>query len=250
MTTLLTKTLLLDEKTSLELWQKDAFQQFNSLITDEQQLFPCLPAQIGYSSDHLRFAFAGDPREQQSIKTLAHILKEYSECSRDTGNYASLVVFFHTPPDLKDYSVQQFEQVFWETINNLTAYDEKPWPEHISTKPEDASWEFCFNGEPFFCFCSTPSHSLRRSRYFPGFLLAFQPRWVFEKINKDTGLGQKLKQTVRDRLKTYDDIEAHPSLSWYGEENNLEWKQYYLRDNQSTPAKCPFSQMMKSEIKD
>jgi FPC/CPF motif-containing protein YcgG len=38
-----------------------------------------------------------------------------------------------------------------------------------------------------------------------------------------------------------DGVPAHLSLKWYEQENNQEWKQYYLRDDETVPSKCPFT---------
>jgi FPC/CPF motif-containing protein YcgG len=74
-------------------------------------------------------------------------------------------------------------------------------------------------------------------------MITFQPRWVFEFLQKPA--GQKSKKIVREILKSYDDIDIdidiHPELGTYGCENNKEWLQYYLSDtNETSGKKCPF----------
>ena len=100
-----------------------------------------------------------------------------------------------------------------------------------SQNPAHHKWEFCFDEEPYFVFCATPAHTLRKSRHFPFLLLAFQPRWVFEEINNSTAFGHKMKKLIRKRLIEYDAIPCHPDLKWYGQEDNHEWKQYFLSDD-------------------
>lgn len=225
-------------------WQRTAYRSFTSMIEDKENAYPCIPAVQGYKANNLRFCFAGDPRQTRSVKVMAEALKEYGTCSRDTGPYASLVVFFETSDTLlSQYQVEDYRQLFWSVLNTMTTFDEKDWPEDIPQDPDHHQWEFCFDGEPYFAFCATPSHEKRKSRHFPYFILAFQPRWVFEAINDSTKLGLQMKKAIRNRLKNYDGIPAHPDLKWYGTEDNHEWKQYFLSDEEDTPSKCPFMRL-------
>ncbi|MCR8847734.1 YqcI/YcgG family protein [Rossellomorea sp. SC111] len=224
-------------------WQQSAYTHFSELMCDEEHPYPCVPGKQGYLTDTLRFGFAGDPRKDEATDMLVSLLKEYGGISRDTGKYASLVVFFQS--DEIAGSVESYQHIFWDLLNRVHELDDKPWPVDIGKDPHDHTWEFCFDGEPYFAFCATPAHIIRKSRHFPYFLLAFQPRWVFDEINSSTAFGQKLKKVIRKRLVEYDGVDPHPSLKWYGQEDNYEWKQYYLSDDDSSMSKCPFSHMHK-----
>ncbi|MFL8936100.1 YqcI/YcgG family protein [Rossellomorea oryzaecorticis] len=225
-------------------WEKSAYTQFAQMMRGEQHPYPCVPGIQGFHKDMLRFGFADDPRTGQSIEQLASLLKEYGEISRDTGNNASLVVFFQSE-ELQFADIDDYQDLFWSVLNKLHEQDETPWPEGIAEDPHHHSWEFCFDGEPYFAFCATPAHISRKSRHFPCFMIAFQPRWVFDEINSSTAFGQKLKKVIRKRLVEYDGIDAHPSLKWYGQEDNHEWQQYFLRDDDSSLSKCPFMNSQK-----
>lgn len=240
-----TKIWLDDHLNELPYWQQDAFIQFKSMIADPEGAYPCIPGRQGFLSNNLRFGFVPDPRNDQAILEVAQLLQQYGEISRNTGKYASLVLFFETPQDMAaSFSIEHYEQLFWSVLSRVSAIDTVPWPEHISTDPSHHSWEFCYNGTPYFAFCATPAHTLRRSRHTPYFVIAFQPRWVFEEINDSTAFGRNMKKLIRNKLVEYDGIPAHPSLKWYGQEDNQEWKQYFLRDDESVPSKCPYLAMM------
>ncbi|WP_226668785.1 YqcI/YcgG family protein [Metabacillus litoralis] len=244
MKVLFDKEWLEEQIETLPLWKKEAYQAFSSLIADNENTYPCIPARQGFLSNNLRFSFMGDPREVSSAKELAQSLKEYRNISRETGKYASLAVFVETPKDiLERYNVEDYRKLFWSILNNVTSFDEKKWPEGIPTDPSDHKWEFCFDGEPYFAFCATPAHQIRQSRYFPCLMLAFQPRWVFDEINDSTVFGRKMKKLIRKRLVEFDGVSGHPDLKWYGAEDNHEWKQYFLSDDDSSPSKCPFTSM-------
>ncbi|OIU67012.1 YqcI/YcgG family protein [Rossellomorea aquimaris] len=225
-------------------WEKSAYTRFAQMMHGEQHPYPCVPGIQGFQKDMLRFGFAGDPRTDRSIGQLASLLKEYGKISRDTGNYASLVVFFQSE-GLQSADINDYQDLFWSVLNKLHERDETPWPEGIAEDPHHHSWEYCFSGEPYFAFCATPAHISRKSRHFPCFMIAFQPRWVFDEINSSTAFGQKLKKVIRKRLVEYDGIDAHPSLKWYGQEDNHEWQQYFLRDDDSSLSKCPFMNSQK-----
>ncbi|WP_243385344.1 YqcI/YcgG family protein [Bacillus kexueae] len=227
-------------------WKKDAFQQFSSMLIDTDHPYPCVPGMQGFLKNHLRFQFVGDPREEKTFHELASTLAHYGDISRDTGKYASLVVFFETSDELLNESQEAFQDMFWTILNEVHALDEKEWPENIPTDPHDTAWEYSFCGEPYFVFCATPYHQVRKSRHFPYFMLAFQPRWVFAEINDSTSFGRKMKKAIRSRLKAYDKIAPHPDLKWYGKSDNHEWKQYFLSDDDNeSKGTCPFTYMKK-----
>lgn len=225
-------------------WQQDAFRKFGQMIADENRMYPCIPGRQGFLTDSLRFGFASDPRSDKTIEEAAQLLQQYGECSRDTGRYASLVIFFETPEDMEaDFTVEDYEQAFWSVLSRVSAKDPVPWPAHIPQDPSHHAWEFCYSGHPYFAFCGTPAHQVRRSRRTPCFLITFQPRWVFEEINDSTAFGRNMKNLIRQKLVEYDGVPAHPSLKWYGQTDNLEWEQYFLRDDESVAPKCPFASM-------
>ncbi|MGU3472925.1 YqcI/YcgG family protein [Paenibacillus sp. D51F] len=226
---------------SLEKWEREAYLSFASMIADDDNSYPCVPGRQGFLTDNLRFGFAPDPRTEAAAREVADLLAQYGPLSRETGKYASLVIFFSTPEDLlESASVENYEELFWSLLSDASKLDAAPWPESIPRDPGHHEWEFCYGGEPYFAFCATPAHVVRRSRSFSGFLVAFQPRWVFREINDSTPFGRNMKKIIRRKLADYDGIPAHPSLKWYGQQDNQEWQQYYLRDDDSALSKCPF----------
>ncbi|NHN33029.1 YqcI/YcgG family protein [Paenibacillus agricola] len=245
MVNLTTKAWLDEHLSELPEWQQDAFRQFGQMIADPANRYPCVPGRQGFLSNNLRFGFAAEPSSEQAIIDVAQLLQQYGGYSRETGKYASLVIFFNTPPEAtaSPYSVEEYEHIFWSVLSKVSANDTAPWPEHIATDPSDPSWEFCYEGHPYFAFCGTPAHEVRNSRRTPYFLIAFQPRWVFDELNDSTPSGRNMKKTIRHKLLEYDGIPAHPSLKWYGQADNREWQQYFLRDDESAPSKCPFTKM-------
>lgn len=221
-------------------WQLDAINKWTEKISDRKYKFPCIPAVQGYALNHLRYGFV----QQAAAKQLAALLQSYGEHSRALGSYTSLVVFIQceAEPYRKD-GVEYYERLFWSLLSRTTAMDDKPWPAHLPSDPSDHLWEYCYDGEPYFVYCGTPAHSLRRSRSFPYMVLAFTPRWVLERFNSAPIQAEKTKQMIRRRLHAYDPVPPHPDLKRYGSEDNYEWRQYFLHDSSHSLSTCPFIRM-------
>ncbi|WP_407652057.1 YqcI/YcgG family protein [Aquibacillus koreensis] len=227
-------------------WESETLERFERKMTDKQKPFPCIPATIGFSTNQLRYGFVGDPRNEETISDLADMLRNYTETSREYGNYTSLIVFYDLPKDMKSsYSVEDYEQLFWKQLSALHEIDDVDWPEDIPTDPHNPIWEFCFHGERFFMYCATPAHVNRQSRYFDVMMLAITPRWVLEEFNQSPKHASKIKTGVRNRLKKYDSLDVHPDLNSYGAEDNFEWRQYYLRDDDTALSKCPYHKFIR-----
>jgi FPC/CPF motif-containing protein YcgG len=242
------KELYMDDEYNKDLhdWKRAALEEFTAKMKDKERAFPCIPATQGHSLNHFRYGFVGDPRKNTSVEELAGLLTKYTQCSREFGKYTSLILFFETPKELVDsYTVEQFEQLFWNQLNGLSEIDKFEWPSQIPTDPHHPIWEFCYNKEQYFMFCGTPAHQNRRSRNSSCFMLAITPRWVLEEFNSSPTLASKIKSRIRKRLLNYDSIDIHPDLNSYGREDNYEWKQYFLHDDDTSLSKCPFHKFLR-----
>jgi FPC/CPF motif-containing protein YcgG len=79
-------------------------------------------------------------------------------------------------------------------------------------------------------------------------MLAITPRWVLQEFNKHETFAKSIKSQIRNRLEAYDTIRIHPDLNSYGNKANFEWKQYFLRDDESSLSKCPFHRLLNKNI--
>lgn len=224
----------------LQAWQKDAMSKFDERMTDREKPFPCIPATMGYGLNRFCYGFVSYPQNPRASKEVAQLLKDYSNMYESIGTYTSLIVFYEPLQDNGHNTVEQYEVLFWKQLNQLSNLDEMEWPSHIPTDPMQPMWEFCFHEDQYFMYCATPAHINRNSRYFPYFMLAITPRWVLEKFNSSPLHAEKIKTKIRERLNQYDSISIHPDLKTYGHEDNYEWKQYFLRDDDTTISQCPF----------
>ncbi len=229
----------------LQPWERDALVKFEKKMVVKVSPFPCIPATVGFSLNHFRYAFVGDPLEDKTVYELADVLKCYVKQCKEFGNYTSLIVFYNIREEMKNkYSVEQYEQLFWKQLSGLSSIDEKEWPEEIPADPHHPVWEFCFHGEQLFMYCATPAHERRKSRNFSTMMLAITPRWVLEKFHRSSSFVDKIRSGIRKRLTKYDTAPIHKDLNIYGSGDNFEWKQYFLRDDESVISKCPYHRFL------
>ncbi|MES2936051.1 MAG: YqcI/YcgG family protein [Pseudomonadota bacterium] len=223
-------------------WEQKAAAQFQDQLTSEDRPFPCTLGVAGLNADQLRYSYIDqDVGSEAAARSVAAALQAYLPVARSFGKNTSLVIFFN---EFGDLGTDAYEELFWNLLNAVHRLDARAWPNGISKDPEHRNWEFSFAGEAIFVVCNTPSHKKRKSRYGNCFTLTFQPRWVFDGvIGKGAPNSDKIKSTIRDRLDRFDDVTVSPHLGAFGDENNREWKQYYLDDgNAKAVGGCPFRQ--------
>ncbi|OCA84066.1 hypothetical protein A8F94_15170 [Bacillus sp. FJAT-27225] len=242
--TLFTKEAVLQSE--VDAWKKDAVATFSAKMQDRTKPFPCIPATMGHQLDHFRYGFLPAPLDATAVSELARALEEYSTYYKELGSYTSLVLFYKK--NHKELlTVEEYERIFWDQLSRSSLLDKKEWPEHIPQDPENTLWEFCFHDEQYFVYCGTPAHKNRQSRHFPYMMLAITPRSVLVEFNKTPDRASKIKLNIRKRLSNYDTAPIHPDLNMYGNEDNYEWKQYFLRDDDKTLSKCPFHHFLKKK---
>ncbi len=75
MTILYDKDSLQKHIINLPHWQQEAFCSFKLKMTDKNKPFPCIPAQHGFTANHLRYGFIDDPRDTNTSEDFATLLK-------------------------------------------------------------------------------------------------------------------------------------------------------------------------------
>ncbi|WP_458122852.1 YqcI/YcgG family protein [Paenibacillus sp. Z3-2] len=245
MSLLLSSSEIENEECPLEAWKRDAYHLFSSKMSDREARFPCIPATQAFALDHLRYGFVSNFGDESAERYVSDMLKEYGDSARSFGEYSSLILFFEKEKEIRD--VLAYEKAFWDLLIQIRRLDNKPWPKDIPEDPEHPMWEFCYNNERYFVYCGTPAHISRQSRNFPYFMLALTPRWVLDIWNAQPQRAAAIAPRIRARLAAYDIIPAHPELKQYGSQDNLEYKQYFLRDDDTVPSKCPFLQSLQQD---
>ncbi|MFD0390918.1 AMP-binding protein [Tistrella bauzanensis] len=155
----------------------------------------------------------------------------------EKNNFA---LFFE--PDPQPLAHGAYRDRFWRVLQHLHDHDPAPSIEALETEPDDAAWEFSYQGEQMFAVGCTPSYRQRDSRNLgPGMVILFQPRSLFIDTITKREIGAEARSQVRKRLLAWDGMEVHPDLGVYGETENREWKQYFLGDDNAPETdRCPF----------
>ncbi|HEY1972280.1 MAG TPA: YqcI/YcgG family protein [Pseudonocardia sp.] len=209
-----------------------------SLLSNESP-FPCTFAVAAAKKRTLRFGFVDSIDDQGRWEPLVEVISRYLATYQDGPRDTSLVVFFRPQPTVR--SIEAYHGIFWSVLRFLHERDPKLWPAEVPEDPNHPLWEFSFNGESIFVVCNTPAHTRRRSRYSPGFVITFQPRWVFEGLEADSPRGVAARRVIRKRLREFDGTAPSPALGNYGDPANREWRQYFLPDrNTDAEMGCPF----------
>ncbi|MDT3439500.1 YqcI/YcgG family protein [Pseudofrankia sp. BMG5.37] len=224
-------------------WGTGCARDMIATLRSSAEPFPCIFATAAANRGGLRFGFVDDLDDERTWSVLPDILATYLSVYQSISRNTSLVVFVgsggETVGEWTD-DVLGYERRFWSLLRYLHDSDGEPWPSDIPTDTDTPGWEFSFRGTPIFVVCNTPAHQRLRSRSSPVFNITFQPRWVFEGLEPHTPRGAAARRTIRERLRRMDKVDSTPLLGSYGDPANREWKQYFLRDDASVPARCPF----------
>ncbi|MFM9613864.1 YqcI/YcgG family protein [Streptomyces niveiscabiei] len=222
-------------------WGAASAERFFDSVLSGTDLFPCTFAVAAARKGTLRLGYVDGTDRPDDWSSLPDLLRRYLDEYRSLDRETSLVVLFR--PEDEPASMDVYRERFWSVLRYLVAKDTQPWPAELPADPDDLMWEFAFGGTPIFVVCNTPVHSRRRSRHADQFMITFQPRWVFEGLEADTPRGAAARRTIRARLRRYDAVDPSPYLGSYGDEDNREWRQYFLDDDNTPSApdeRCPF----------
>ena len=181
-----------------------------------------------------------NPAEPRNVRLLANAMRSYLPLSHTLGANTSLVIIH--PKSEITASVDEYRQKFWDLLRGLRTRDSQTWPSDIPVETTASKWAFCFDGVAWFPAAMTPAHRQRNSRFAPNFVIAMQPKWVFDNLFATPEKRRAAVEAVRRLMPTYDEIECSPDLSAYGTDGTTEAHQYFLMD-QNTTAKCPFEDM-------
>ncbi len=205
--------------------------------------YPCFFGTMAERRGEMFYAYVNgkDIRELPATMRTFAMLASQPQYRRN-----NIAVFFE--PDREPLTHEAYQRLFWETLQHLHDVDPDPEADN-QPDPSQEEWEFSFAGVQMFVVCALPSFKVRHSRNLgPGMVLLFQPRSVFVDTITNKVIGREARNQVRKRLETWDDVSAHPDLGFYGDPGNLEWKQYFLTDeNVAAEDRCPFLKRKKAQ---
>ncbi|MEQ5838803.1 YqcI/YcgG family protein [Paraburkholderia acidicola] len=240
------KSRIIDGRATGASVQPPAWLDDSYAMLREQVMHPEYPCFFGTMAEKRGEMFYGYVNGKD-ISGLAATMQTFSElASLPQYRKNNIAVFFE--PDQQPLAHEAYQQFFWHALQHLHNVDPDPEADH-QYEPSHEDWEFSFAGVQMFVVCACPSFQVRHSRNLgPGMVLLFQPRSVFVDTITNKVIGREARNQVRKRLETWDDIGAHPDLGFYGDPGNLEWKQYFLTDeNVRAEDRCPFLKRQKAQ---
>lgn len=236
-----------------ETWQRKALETVIALIEPKQhpqkKTFPCIFATKGQRNNEHRYIFlhSDDPSEPRNVRIMARALRQYLPNSRSLGpNTSVLTICPPTPEGAAKRSFEYYNRVFWDTLRGLRISDPVPWIKDIPQATSSSKWAFCYAGEAVFPVALTPLYEKRHSRWAPSFVVALQPKWVFDDLLDTPERRKNATSKVRALLKKYDDVDVSPDLTAYGDEGTSEVHQLFLRDDNDETMQCPFTNIEES----
>ncbi len=230
---------------------KSAFaaRAFHNLLENIQQTeFPCYYAKriLPKNSLYVSFIEQYTDREDMFRQAMADFAA-YAELERTPDAYRVFVlsIDIHSPGWAED------NDLMWDFMRYLRAYDTYPIAEGIPESVDDSKWSFSFMGMPWFFNLNSPNMRHRKSRNVTGVLsFILQRTDSFDKLLSEELIESEterkrnvIRAEIRGRVGKYDGQPASPVLA--GEEQNtrhIEWLQFHIPNlNSDTPqARCPF----------
>ena len=216
-------------------WLESSYRKFETTVLTEG--YPCYFGAQLVRSGGLYLASV----DRESIATLPQTIATFTFISASLHGHRNNLAVFFRPFDVQ-LSHKRYCEVFWHVLRYLQ--DHNPLPDTLAAaQTEHPHWEFSFAAEQFFVVGASPSYRNRRSRNLgPGLVMLFQPRDVFEHVDPGDLTDYNARQIIRKRLMQNDRVGPHPDLGFYGDPENLEWKQYFLPDGPDrVTGRCPLN---------
>jgi FPC/CPF motif-containing protein YcgG len=233
-------------------WAREGVAEFRKVILSPG--FPCFFAPSSERRGFLLYTFAETVNDRSDVEHLAvateSFLDDLDKLSQFEADSTVLVVLVRPQDpgrDLKEYAEDASV-----LLSSLREVDQAPWPADIPTNLDDPKWSYAFAGRALFVNVSTPANIARRSRNVgPCLSFIVSPRDVFDRVAGPDQKGQKVRDSIRERTRNYDNglTFAPWSAVRYGDANvGMERKQYVLSDDNEHPidfqlkpgARCPF----------
>ncbi|HHY9940794.1 TPA: YqcI/YcgG family protein, partial [Escherichia coli] len=171
-----------------------------------------------------------------ALTELTHRVKTVPKVDRI---YTPLLCVFK---DTNFHSIEKEQEFAWRTLQEIHNNDIMEWPNLIPKDPDNSQWTFCFNEIELFINISCPNHNHVKSRNLgDNIVFVINPRAHFDIVaSMNDPKGLKVRQTIRERSKKYNNGLEPITLGFYGDVDNREWMQYALHEP-GTPVvqECP-----------
>lgn len=215
-------------------WQLKCLNNFKNILKDKN--FPCVFAIKAVYNQTIKLLFV-----ENACEIISGLI-EYTQFIKNTPyNKRILCPLLVTFKDEHISSIKEAHDKAWNMLQFLHDNDPQEWPHHITMNMQDSGWTFCFNGVELFINISSIYHQNMKSRNLGNKLnFVVNPRKIFDIVaNGNEVSGMKMRQMIRNRVKSYNTGLTALSLGSFGDESNFEWKQYQLTETGNPIETCP-----------
>lgn len=220
-------------------WIISSFSDIEKRLIDPD--FPCLFSKRAYKSKKSKFLFISEKNFENEF---FNGMNEYTNFIKSTNDkeltLSPLIVFFENS---KKNNLESEHKTAWSFLQSLHTMDNNNWPKEIGTSPKSSNFSYCFNEIPLFINMSCPGHSLMKSRNLGNNItFIINPMKNFELVaSLKSKSGVSIRNKIRKRISKYNNGFTTKSLGFFGQDDNLEWKQYQLNEPDGLNVKsCPF----------
>lgn len=217
-------------------WFVKEYHHFEEIVTRSD--FPCTFGIAGQKRGELRYSYIA----HDDWSHLPATLKDFAKLFDRQERLIRHGFFLFVEPEKEEKSLSYYRQYFWDILQYLHDHETQEWPKEFPHDPDHHLWTFIFAGEPYFAFGNAPAYKRRKTRDLGNSLIiGFQPRRIFEGLEGTSEGGKISRERIRARVGLWDRLPTHPNISYYGDEEHREWKQYFIGDDME-PMKgtCPF----------
>lgn len=219
-------------------WMREALEDLERTVSAPG--FPCLFGRKALASKRCVVAYAS--REAPAVEAFEAICKyldEVRELPARDRILRPLILFFEE----REFAGLLDQQAYaWSILQQLHEQDAQPWPQHVARDPRDPAWAFCLAGTPLFLNMSFPGHRQMKSRNLGRYItFVINLRENFDLIAAGNAAGgQRVREAIRERIRAYNQGVMPDTLGCYGQDDNLEWRQYQLWEPEGLRLwRCP-----------
>ncbi|HEU0132993.1 MAG TPA: YqcI/YcgG family protein [Mycobacteriales bacterium] len=207
--------------------------------------FPCTFVGLALTQGYLRFAHI-DPSDPEYVAEAHRYISQYlrgvrgaAKCSQRVAVSIVLLLDIEVPADITAEGVRD---IAWTLLAELHFYDRavgNAWPMEVPMDMTDSRWAYCLEGTQLFINITSSTLALRRSRNLGRRLvMVIQPTDGLHYIAPMNAKGDKIRETIRCRIDSYDGLMRSPTLANFGDKGNRDANQFFLED---TNAPCVFA---------
>lgn len=212
----------------LSAWEEESRNDISSVIAADN--FPCIFAGKANQRRTISWLFCDSAHNNRSI-FLEGVVK-YTSFIKATQAQDRILCPLIVVIKQEKTTLKEQHKLAWSYIQYLIDNDTEQWLSDIPLDPNNHKWCLCFNGVQLFVNISASEHKVLKSRNLgKNTCLVINPREIFDYVAPlSRPKGVKIRDKIRQRVVDYNNENYPKELGFFGDKNNLEWKQYQLSE--------------------